>query len=295
MFCRYFGNYLVGKNIITNKQLDLILEYRKNNRVKLGLIAVEQKLLTPARAEEVNRLQMKMDKRFGDIAIEKGYLTQTDVENLLGLQGNPYLIFVQGGTEHDIISKEKVDVCLLGFQKEFGYTDDQLEALKNGDIDRSVDAIFKVNEPCRSLISLVLKNIIRFASTDLSVGELTLEKELTAGHIALQQLEGECPIMIGLLCGNDELLKIASPFGKEEFSSVDVDALDSVGEFINCTNGIYASKLSHDNIELEMLPPEFYEAVTLQAEKEFYVLPIEVSGEWMKLVLAINTKWSIQA
>ena len=39
---------------------------------------------------------------------------------------------------------------------------------------------------------------------------------------------------------DDALLKIASPFAKEEFESLDEDAFDSVCEFINCSNGLYA-------------------------------------------------------
>ena len=35
-----------------------------------------------------------MDKRFGDIAVEKGYLTSEQVSRLLGMQGNQYLSFV---------------------------------------------------------------------------------------------------------------------------------------------------------------------------------------------------------
>lgn len=294
MFCRCFGNYLVGRHIITKKQLDLILEYRRHNRVKLGLIAVEQKLLTPARAEEVNRLQMRMDKRFGDIAIEKGYLSEKDVEKLLGLQGNPYLIFVQGAEDYNIMSKEKVDVCLLGFQKEFAYTSEQMEAFKGGDIEKTVEALTKAKEPYLSMISLILKNIIRFVSTDLSVGELTHVTEVTANYIALQELKGSYSAMLALTCMKDELLKIASPFAKEEFERVDADALDSVCEFINCTNGIFASKLSFEDVDLDMLPPQSYEGVTLQSEGGFHVLPVEVSGEWINLILNVKSEWCIK-
>jgi hypothetical protein len=186
MFCRCFGNYLLGKNIITQEQLDHILDYRKSNRVKLGLIAVEQKLLTTTKAEEINHLQMKMDKRFGDIAIEKGYLTEEEVSKLLKLQGTPYLLFVQAVTEHDMLSKEKVDACLVGFQKDNSYNQIEMEALKNGEIDKVVALLTKADQPYNELITLVINNLIRFVNTDIAIGAKKLSKEVKISHIAIQ-------------------------------------------------------------------------------------------------------------
>jgi CheY-specific phosphatase CheX len=293
MFCRCFGNYLLGKNIITQEQLDHILDYRKSNRVKLGLIAVEQKLLTAAKAEEINHLQMKMDKRFGDIAIEKGYLTEEEVSKLLKLQGNPYLLFVQAVTEHDMLSKEKVDACLVGFQKDNGYNQIEMEALKNGEIDKIVTLLTKANQPYDELVTLVIKNLIRFVNTDIAIGAKKLSKQIKISHIAIQELQGDYPAMLALGCDSDELLALATPYGKEEFASLDADALDAVCEFINCTNGLYASKLSQENIELDMLPPSCKEEVTLTTEGEFFELDIQIGGKWIKLIIVVKSKWSL--
>ena len=86
MINRLFGNYLVEAGKITQAQLDEVIETQKKVRVKLGLIAVAEKLMTPEQADEVNHLQAIMDKRYGDIAVEKGYLTDEQVGRLLGLQ-----------------------------------------------------------------------------------------------------------------------------------------------------------------------------------------------------------------
>ena len=98
MFFRVFGNYLKEKNLLDDKQIDALMKYRRENRVKLGMLAVEQGLMTAEQAEEVNRLQAMQDKRFGEIAIEKGYLTAVDMEQLIAKQGNPYFLFLQGSS-----------------------------------------------------------------------------------------------------------------------------------------------------------------------------------------------------
>lgn len=288
MFCRCFGNYLLGKNIITQDQFSHILDYRKSNRVKLGLIAVEQKLLTVAKAEEINQLQMKMDKKFGDIAIEKGYLNEDEVSKLLKLQGNPYLLFVQAASENDILSKEKVDACLVGFQQENGFSHADMEALKNDDIEKVVSILAKANPPYDELVTLVVKNLIRFASTDIAIGTQKKTKEVHVSHIAIQEMQGDYSVMLGLACESQELLVIATPYGREDFKNLDLDALDAVGEFINCTNGLYASKLSQENVELDMLPPSYKENVTMTADEEFFVLDLQVAGQWIQLILSMK-------
>jgi CheY-specific phosphatase CheX len=288
MFCRCFGNYLLGKNIITQDQFSQILEYGKSNRVKLGLIAVEQKLLTVAKADEINQLQMKMDKRFGDIAIEKGYLNEDEVSRLLKLQGNPYLLFVQAALDNDILSKEKVDACLVGFQQENGYSHADMEALKSDDTEKVVSVLSNATPPYDELVALVVRNLIRFASTDIAIGSQKKTKEVEVSHIAIQEMQGDYSVLLGLACDNEELLAIATPYGREEFKSLDLDALDAVGEFINCTNGLYASKLSQENVELDMLPPSYQENTTLSAEDEFFVLDLQVAGQWIQLILSMK-------
>ena len=72
MFGHFFGNYLVKNGILTKEQLDSILKSQKSSRVKMGLIAVSEKMLTARQTYEINMLQVTLDKRFGDIAIEKG-------------------------------------------------------------------------------------------------------------------------------------------------------------------------------------------------------------------------------
>jgi aspartate ammonia-lyase len=88
MFDQIFGNYLVHAGRISKEQFAEVIEYESTVRVKLGLIAVAEKLMTKEQADEVNQLQAIMDKRFGDIAVEKGYLTDEQVGQLLKKQGN---------------------------------------------------------------------------------------------------------------------------------------------------------------------------------------------------------------
>ena len=136
MFSQFFGNYLLNKEEITKDQFTSCMEYMRANRVKLGLIAEAEGLLTRTQANELNHLQMQTDKRFGDLAIERGYLSDSDVSYLLKLQGNPYLIFVQALDENKIMDLQKATGLVADFQRDNGLSHTALEAIKCGDLDR---------------------------------------------------------------------------------------------------------------------------------------------------------------
>ena len=121
MFSQFFGNYLVENQKITAEQFSACMTYIKANRVKLGLIAESEGLLTSSQVMELNYLQVQSDERFGDLAVKKGYLTESDVNYLLGLQSNPYLLFVQALDENGCLTNDEIDYNLTAFQKENDY------------------------------------------------------------------------------------------------------------------------------------------------------------------------------
>ena len=54
MFSQFFGQYLLDNQKITAEQFSSCMKYIKDNRVKLGLIAENEGLLTRNQANELN-------------------------------------------------------------------------------------------------------------------------------------------------------------------------------------------------------------------------------------------------
>ena len=289
MFGLYFGNYLVEKGLINQTQFEEIMLKQQQTRVKLGLIAVSEKLLTTKQAEEINQMQRLMDRRFGDIAIEKGYLLEEEVTHLLNMQGNPYLQFVQVVTENNIFKNDELDQHIESFKKENQFTDSDIDALKSGDIDRII-SIFNVIDSSliSNLISLYLRNIVRFISSNIIIKRITKVSEYTYGALASQQMIGDHEFFIGFASQGNELTAIANPFAKENYTEVDDDAFDAVCEFINCSNGLYASTLSHENIQIDMTPPLFYSEKKLTSKGDIYVVPVVINGAQSDLLVVVD-------
>lgn len=295
MVGQLFGDYLIKNGLISNAQYNEVIEYQKATRVKLGLIAVSEKLLTKEQAEEINNLQMVMDKRFGDIAIQKGYLTDAQVGHLLSLQGNPYLLFVQTLIEKIILTLNDIEVQLQAFQKENQYSDDDMEALKSGDIDRILPLFVHIDLPFyNDLINLAVRNIVRFISNDIGLDKSYVVKEYLFDTLACQDVTGQHKILLGFAASDKNLLSIANPFAKEEFTEMDEDSFDSVCEFINCINGLFATQLSHEDIEVDMMPPLFYEKKKIVSDGNIVIVPITISGKKIDMVVSIDNNIEVK-
>lgn len=290
MFGQYFGNYLVEKNKISQSQLEVVLEQQHNSRVKLGLIAVAEKLLTTKQADDVNELQKQMDRRFGNIAIEKGYLLTEEVNYLLSLQGNPYLQFVQVLTDHNLLSMDEIEELLENFKKDYKFSDSDLDSLKSGDIDRIIPVFVNNTEDTilKDCISLAIRNIIRFINNEIMLKKAYKVNTYSFGSLAFQQMVGDHSIFVGFAGKDKELLTIAGPFAKETFTEMDEDAFDSVCEFINCTNGLYASKLSQEDVHIDMTPPLFYSGKTITSKGDIFVVPVIIDGKQSDLLVTMN-------
>ena len=289
MFGLYFGHYLVEKNKISQSQLDSIKQKHHETRAKLGLIAVSEKVLTKKQSDEINEIQKKMDSRFGDIAIEKGYLLQEEVNYLLNLQGNSYLRFIQLFTEQNILTLAQIEALLEEYKKEYHFTDLELDALKSGDIDRIIPIFVNTDTAyCDECVSLAVRNLIRFIDNDVILQKSYKSKNYPFTSLASQQMKGAPNVFVGFSGDDAALLRIASNFAKERFQTMDEDAYDSVCEFINCTNGIFASKLSYENIHIDITPPCYYRNHTLVTEGDIYIVPTFINGDQTDIVVVIN-------
>ncbi len=289
MFGLYFGRYLVEKNKISRSQFEDVMMSQQKTRVKLGFIAVSEKLLTAKQADEINELQRKMDSHFGDIAIEKGYLLSEEVTHLLNMQGNPYLQFVQVVTEKNILTVQEIEKYIEEYKKDTGLTDSDIDALKSGDVDRIISIFVDMDATLSGeLISLFIRNIVRFISNDITLQKTYMVHDYQIGSLASQKMIGTHEFFVGFASKNKELLAIANPFAKEDFTDMDEDSFDSVCEFINCTNGLYASKLSHEEIHIDMTPPLFYTGKKITSTGDILVAPIMIGERQTDLLIAID-------
>ncbi len=294
MFYLLFGKYLTKKNILSDNAINEANHTVSDSRLRLGLIAVSEGLLTEAQAEEVHHLQAVKDKRFGDIAVEKGYLTHDQVDHLLSMQGNTYLKFVQSLVDANYMSLDEINAQLSAYQKEYGYTDDQITRLKNSDLDDILDIILPLeNSYYKNLLSLAIRNLVRFIDPYVFVTGCYKSDSYEFQSLAIQKVVGDHEILLGFSGSNAGLIKLANTYADEDFTEMDADSYDAICEFINCINGLFASQLSNDDVMIDMLPPNYHTKQTIKSTG-LVVVPVTFSNYSIDLIVSIDTPVEFQ-
>ncbi len=296
MFDVYFGKYLQDTGVITEEQYLDIIEANRKSRVKLGIIAVADGLLTEEQADEINRIQAQEDARFGDIAVRKGYLTDAQVGELLRKQGDSYLLLVQELLERNILSLEEIQKHINHYKKSERFTSLDIDALKSADIDSVIQVFIRemqVPAVIKDYLALMARNMVRFIDNKIRFERIEKIYTYTNKYIASQSFTGDYELFIGI-GGNGNKI-IGESYAKEVFDNIDEDCLDAVCEFINVSNGIYASKLSQEEIVLDMLPPTMYtDVTTIDTDGIMFLLPCFVRGQRVDIVVCMETKWTIK-
>lgn len=291
MFNQLFGNYLVNEEIISENKLRELLEKTSKQRVKLGTIAVAEGYLSQEEAEEINQLQKKQDKRFGDIAIEKGYLEEEQVEYLLSQQSNPFMKFIQLLFEDDLLSPNELEWSLTDFQEQNGFTDDEMEALKQDDLDAIVNLFAPAYKSrVTELIGLLLRNLIRFVTDDFYIGHIERVDEVVSSAMVMQHIFGDNSIYLGVSASEKEegFINFAGIFAGEKFKKINSFVYDSLNEFVNTTMGLFATNLSYEKVRMDMEPPCAYANQVVQGKA--YILPMYIQGKRLDIYVAVDSE-----
>ncbi len=291
MIASIVGNYLMESGLITVDQLhDLLKEHRKV-RVELGLIAVSEGLMTQEEAERVRRLMTISDMHFEEVAVYEQYLTQEQVEFLSNQINNPYYAFAQVLENQQIMKVEELEELSHRFKRDNQYSDADMAALKSGNIDHILMLYLPDgSERYEAVAGIVIRSLMLMVDRNVWVKKTRLANRWEANKGAYQEVTGHAGYTCGLVCDEDELAPIASLYGHEHFMVVDEDALDAIGELVNCINGSIAAERYGATDDLELCTPEFSTNLDAVEGREFLVLSLRLLEQDVELIISLEDK-----
>ena len=294
MFGVYFGKYLTDIGVLTPDTYSEIIEKCRNNRIEVGVLAVNEGMLIDAQANEVNFLQTMHDMKFGDIALSMNYLTEEQLEELLKKQGNGYLQFVQLLTDEGILTLDEIQEHLNNFRKNEKLTIAELDALKRADVDMVVSAYIKsanVSDLVKEYLCLLGRNLIRFVDNRVRFEACNITDSYTAKCMILQEMTGDTRILAGI--ADTGITVVAEEYCEEDFYEIDEDCLDAAGEFLNVTNGEFLTKLSSNGTHMDLKLHGMYNTYTTIEAKDILILPCYLFGERMDIIVCEGGRWEI--
>ena len=114
---RFFGQYLLSRELITAPQLLAAVEYQAKHNSRLGEIAVGMGLLTAFNAEKINALQAREDFLFGEAAIDLDLLTRDEVASVLAEQQDVHVHLGKAITALEYMTPEAISEAVSEFEK----------------------------------------------------------------------------------------------------------------------------------------------------------------------------------
>lgn len=283
MFSAFFGNYLLNKGIVTHVELSKVLEEQKNIRLKLGVLAINSGMMTATQVEEVHQLQASMDRRFGEIAISENYLTDNQLVELLEQQKEEYLLLAQALIDEGLMTMKSFEEEVNLYKIEHGISDDQFEAIKNGNVDVVITAFVAFEKTLLSdfyidFVKVFVKNIIRFVDTHVSIDRVERTDYIEYSHLFQQNIKDNNNTIYIAYSGDDSaLIEIASKHAEETFNDLSEYPLDSANEFLNLTNGLFVVNMSNQGKEMDLSIQEYTHNISCPVKGKMYRIPIHIS------------------
>ena len=288
MLNRLFGNYLVEKGTLTLDQLNVLLPVKKEFKAGVEIIAVITKAMTPTAVQElINNIDKEIE-HFGEMAVNQGMITDDKLDELLGYQSNNFMKFAQLLVDDGYVSYDTINHELDEFQQKRGLNDEQLSALIHDDMDECINIFVPLKSPqLKELTKTLVQTMRRMIDKDIYLDKAYSSHSVQLDKYACQMLIGDMRVKLYISASDDGLLAIANYYTGDTFDSVTEDALDSVGEFINCVNGLFATNMSYDGLSVDMESPEYGMEGPFISNESIYVIPMHANGYNLRAVFEV--------
>jgi hypothetical protein len=286
MFSQFFAQYILNQGLLTPSQVQEVLESRRGVQVKLGVLAINQGFLTAVQVEEIHRIQHTVDKRFGEIALGEGYLSEEQLMILLDTQENDQLNFGQTLVDKGFMDLEQLEHVLANY-KQANNLDQQSDLSQFKQTIRTQLNFSHEDENAElyyDYISLFLRAMIRFLDTSpLLIA--AIHRQDQNRWFASQSMTGDVTLHSSFTAEDSVLLELAKRYSGEEIAEMNELAIDSIGEFLNVTNGLFCINLSNMGLDLDLHPQTVTRGAAFWG-KANYTVAIDTGFGKINLVLS---------
>ena len=262
MFDQFFGKYLLEKKCVSLSLLQNLLKRLDQARIRLGVLAIHERLMNAEQVEYILKLQQKEDLCFGELAIREGLLKESDLKDLLEIQKQACFSLGQLLVDDGILTFDQLEKLFHDYRRDSGLTRDEIRALSRNDLNGVLSSFFQIHgdsfDMYREYVRLFLKSVVRFVSPNIRFGKMETVADLPYENILSQKIGGPFGNVAFGLCGSaPDLVEFARLFSPIASLELDDMAKDAIGEFLNIQNGLYLSQLSEKGLELQIAPPEY--------------------------------------
>jgi len=287
MAVKFFGQFLLEKGAVENKDLLKAIELQETTNLKFGATALSMGLLTVEAFERVHDAQRLEDLKFGDMAVSLGILTEEQVKQVLTRQKNNHLYIGEALVRIGAMNSDDLKKYLDAFKE------DQAPYV----IDRIVipPAVPHANV-WEVVADLTFKMLVRVAGLEARPGLCQIADGLDPSDlVAVIPFKGSVNGRYMLNVSNSVKMNMAKAILKED--NVDGEAQevldDTVMEFANIVCGNVAAKAAQLGLSFDIDPPYLIsgksERIPAPEGEAALLFPVYVAdGDTVELALFIS-------
>jgi CheY-specific phosphatase CheX len=267
MAVKFFGQFLVEKNLVSREALLQAIELQDEKNLKFGEMAISMGYVTEADIERAHNAQMSKDLKLGDLLVEMGVLTLEQMNEVFTRQKNTHLYIGEALVLVGALTNETLQQYLGDFKADQAlYVSDHIE-LPSG---ISNTLIWEMTA------DLTYKLVTRVLSMQFRPGKCkTISAVESSFMIAAMDFSGDAEACYMISVSENVQKNIAKAILREE--SVDGEPSevleDTVMEFVNVVCGNVAAKASQMGKMLNINPP-----VTIHPPAEGLPVPAGHTG-----------------
>jgi len=278
MAVKFFGQYLLEKNIIKREELWDAVEFQKLKNMDFGECAFAKGYITDEDIANLKSVQKQVDMKFGEVAIKLNILTPEQVEDVLTMQKKNHIFLGEALVEKGILISDVVERELSLFNQE------QSKYIAS---DIKTPGGIKNADAVKGMVDMTQKMFQRIVRLQVKVddGFVTHDEPSKNFLLASISLYGSLKYEYALLLSREISALIASAIMGEDIDNSATELIkDGVKEFCNIVCGNIISKLSISGIEMDISPPK--EAVSsdsgynfLRGRKAIYYPLVSFKGD----------------
>ncbi|NJD55983.1 MAG: hypothetical protein FIA94_06210, partial [Nitrospirae bacterium] len=118
MSIKFFGQYLLEKNLISADQLLEAVKYQESQNLRFGEYAESRGYITKADITRILDEQKRTDMQFGQLAVMLGLLSEDQVKEILTRQKNDHIMIGEAIVQKGFLTKDRLELEIVSFWKD---------------------------------------------------------------------------------------------------------------------------------------------------------------------------------
>jgi CheY-specific phosphatase CheX len=248
MNSQYFAQYLLNTGELPIETIRQLLGRASKRKPQLPVLAMQHGMVTATQIEELGE---DSNSKFVAAAIERGLLTKVQVKNLQEAVAGDNLRFAQAMIDKKIISYVEMEKLLKRYSKA---KQNPLQEAVNKVADKGLE---KEIGYYGEYTELFIHSFARFMGvpTVIEIETMDLREEACPTHMVSQRLSGDLGLVASIVAKDEVFVEMARRYSGEDISRLNELAIDSMEEFLNVINGLYAVNMAKRQMEIDLELP----------------------------------------